>query len=504
MKPSAIRRCQGHRNFREARVREFFEYNTLHSPRHFNIRFRHTMPNSLVQYFRCPQRFDLLAWRDEPTGESGYFRFGNDSTCFGSYHAQRPSAFPAGALHDALDEVVIEDGKVHLPFSPSQVLEHLQRESYVGEWREGPLSILSQIYYFLRPALTVPVRRHLQRLYLSNWKELSFPSWPVDCSVNNLMEHLLLLSLRASGEKCVPFIWFWPNASSSCAIMTHDVENQEGYDYCSTLMDVDDTFGIKASFQVIPEERYMVLPRLLEEIRGRGFEICVHDLNHDGHLYKNREQFLQRAVKINAYGKQFGAEGFRAAVLYRKQIWYDALEFSFDMSVPNVAHLDPQRGGCCTVMPYFLNGILEIPVTTVQDYSLWNILHDYSISLWKRQTKIIMEKHGCMSFIVHPDYVKHPRQLLIYRELLAHLDRLRRDSDVWIATPGEVNRWWRQRAAMHLVEKGGSWLIEGEGSERASIGYAKEAEGRLVLSLDHPSLPQSGITSGTAHATTRA
>ena len=69
-------------------------------------------------------------------------------------------------------------------------------------------------------------------------------------------------------------------------------------------------------------------------------------------------------------------------------MWYDDLKFSYDMSVPNVAHLDPQRGGCCTVMPYFLGDILEIPVTTVQDYTLFSILDDYSIDLWKRQIEI--------------------------------------------------------------------------------------------------------------------
>ena len=37
--------------------------------------------------------------------------------------------------------------------------------------------------------------------------------------------------------------------------------------------------------------------------------------------------------------------------MYRNQDWYDVFEFSYDMSVPNVAHLDPMRGGCCTVMP---------------------------------------------------------------------------------------------------------------------------------------------------------
>ena len=294
----------------------------------------------------------------------------------------------------------------------------------------------------------------------------------------------MLLALKASGASRIPFIWFWPDAKSSCAIMTHDVETRFGRDFCHALMEIDDSFGVKASFQIIPEDRYLVEPVFLQSIRERGFEIVVHDLNHDGHLYRDRDQFLERAVKINSYGKEFGADGFRAAVLYRKQLWYDALNFAYDMSVPNVAHLDPQRGGCCTVMPYFLGGILEIPVTTVQDYTLYNILHDYSISIWKQQTAIIMEKHGCMSFIVHPDYLQQPRQLSVYKELLTYLDRLRQDNNVWITTPREVNRWWRQRAAMTLAEGSDGWHILGTGAERARIAWASEVDGNLVLSLD--------------------
>ena len=388
------------------------------------------MPESinsgLMRYYRCPSAYERFGVKGALPSTSGYFCFGSTSICYGSYHRQKPSFRSLESLQDALPEVSIENGMVFLPFNPAQVISNLSREAYVDEWRSGPMSALSRLYYWLRPALPVNVRRHLQMLYLKNWKRLSFPSWPVDCSVDNLMARLMLLSIRASGANRIPFIWFWPRGSSSCAIMTHDVETRAGFDYCPAMMDVDDSFGIKASFQIIPEERYQTRPEFLEEIRWRGFEICVHDLNHDGHLYKNRDQFLERAAKINAYGKEFGAEGFRAAVLYRKQVWYDALKFSYDMSVPNVAHLDPQRGGCCTVMPYFLNEILEIPVTTVQDYSLFNILRDYSISLWKQQTKIVMEKHGCMSFIVHPDYVQHPRQLSVYKELLAYLNQLRR------------------------------------------------------------------------------
>ncbi len=453
----------------------------------FSGGYCHVMPGCLVQYFRCPEEFDHIMWPEENSAPAGYFRFGEDATCFGNYRKQRPDPSPAEALHDALAEVVVENGKVSLPFSPENVVENLYRETYAGEWRKGALSILTQIYYFLRPVLPVYVRRQLQMLHLGNWNKLPFPSWPADCSVDNLMQRLMLLSLRASGENRIPFIWFWPDSHSSCAIMTHDVETQKGYEDCVALMDIDDSFGIKASFQIIPEERYDVRASLLKEIHRRGFEVCVHDLNHDGHLYKNREQFLKRAARINAYGREFGAEGFRAAVLYRKQLWYDALDFSYDMSVPNVAHLDPQRGGCCTVMPYFLNDILEIPVTTIQDYSLYNIVKDYSITLWKQQAEIIMEKHGCMSFIVHPDYIAQPRALGVFKELLAHLDRLRSENSVWITIPREVNRWWRERAAMRLVKTPKGWRVEGEGCERARVGYAIEQDGRLVLRLDDSS-----------------
>jgi hypothetical protein len=453
------------------------------------------MASCLVQYFRCPEEFDRIVWHEDHFAPAGYFRFGQDATCFGRYQMQQPVVAPAGGLHDALGEVVIKDGKAHLPFSPTNVVESLHHEAYVGQWRQGALSILTQIYYFLRPVLPVSVRRHLQLLHLGDWKKLPFPTWPIDCSVDNLMRRLMLLSLRASAEDSIPFIWFWPDTSSSCAIMTHDVETQAGYELCPSLMEVDESFGIKASFQIIPEERYHVRPGLLEEIRRRGFEICVHDLNHDGHLYKNREQFLKRAARINAYGKEFCATGFRAAVLYRKQLWYDALDFSYDMSIPNVAHLDPQRGGCCTVMPYFLSGILEIPVTTIQDYSLYHILKDYSISLWQQQTKIIMGKHGCMTFIVHPDYVMQPRALAVYKQLLAHLDRLRMEENVWITTPSEVNRWWRQRAAMRIVKAANGWCIEGDGSERARLAYAREQDGCFVLSLDDSSPRRSAAES---------
>ncbi len=237
-------------------------------------------------------------------------------------------------------------------------------------------------------------------------------------------------------------------------------------------MDINKRYGIKGCFQVVPEERYAVSPSFLDSIRSRGHEINVHDLNHDGNLFISRKEFLRRAREINRYGREFGARGFRAAVLYRRVEWLNDLEFSYDMSIPNVAHLDPQRGGCCTVMPFFIGDILEIPVTTVQDYTLFNILSDYSLALWKRQIEEITQGHGLASFIVHPDYLIEPRARSTYEDLLKYLSELRDLQDVWLALPGEIDNWWRSRARMHLVERAGEWHIEGDGHERARIAYA--------------------------------
>lgn len=444
---------------------------------------REAIEECLAGYFGCPGEFINLSAREQSSVASGYFTFGDGIVCFGRCTDFTPAAGAGEALPDANSGAVVRRGGVTLPFDAAEVADNLRREIYTEEWRSGS-SLIAQLYYLMRPLLPVAVRKHLQKHHLRNWEKIAFPHWPVDTSVDDLMERLLLLSLRSGSAERIPFIWFWPEGKSSCAIMTHDVEQAAGRDFCAQLMDLDGSYGIKASYQVVPEERYTVTPEFLQMVRDRGCEVLVHDLNHDGHLYKNREQFEQRAKKINAYLKEYGAEGFRAGVLYRKQLWFDALDCAYDMSVPNVAHLDPQRGGCCTVMPYFIGDILEIPVTTIQDYSLFHILNDYSTALWTVQTSILLGKHGLMSFIVHPDYVMRPRERAVYEELLQHLSRLREEHDVWLPTPGEVNRWWRERAAMRLVRGRYGWRVEGPGSERARIAWASEEAGRLQFTVE--------------------
>ena len=448
------------------------------------------MIQTFLDYYRLPLEslgaVSLTA--GFPSGESGYFQFGAGNTCYGRCRSGVSPDIVGAAKFDALPEVRREQNALSLPFDFSEVVENLRQERY-RQKGTGGLEVFASsepvrmLYYLVRKGLPFPIRRRLQKIYFSDWTKLKFPAWPVDFTVDHLHQELMRLLLQSAGIQKLPFIWFWPDGAPNALIMTHDVETSAGRDFTFNLMDLDDCYGIKASYQVIPEKRYQVSDEYVSGIRKRGCEFNIHDLNHDGHLYRERNEFERRAAGINAYAERYQARGFRAGAMYRRQDWFDVFRFSYDMSVPNVAHLEPLRGGCCTVMPYFIGKILELPLTTVQDYSLFQILDDYSIDLWKLQLNLIKEENGLMSLLSHPDYLIEGRARKVYESLLDYLRQFIAANRIWAALPGDVECWWRQRNEMKLTPKGEGWEIVGQGSERARLAYASIESDKLIYRL---------------------
>jgi len=442
------------------------------------------LSRAVQERYLCPQEFFSWKLLGPLSHSKGYFSVGDKAIAYGHSCAGELALRPDACLHDLLTQVVVAGGDLKLPFDPSEIIENARLERYSNSSTIKLQAYLKKVYYVVRPFMNVAVRSVIQRFRARGWEKAVFPRWPVDTTVEDLCEKLLLLSMTSKNVKEVPFIWFWPNGASSCICMTHDVETESGRAFCCALMDLNDSFGVKSSFQVIPEERYEVTPEFLQSIRSRGFEVAVHDLNHDGRLYDQHEKFLRRAQKINQYAAQWQAGGFRAGALYRNPDWFDSLNFSYEMSTPNVGHLDPQSGGCCTVMPYFIGDMLEIPVTMIQDYMLFHLFNQRSIDQWKTQSELILKRNGMMTFIVHPDYILEEETRSVYSALLAYLRELKRSSGAWIALPREIDNWWRARSKMQLVRNGESWRIEGEGAERAILAYARNENGTLRYELE--------------------
>jgi hypothetical protein len=127
-------------------------------------------------------------------------------------------------------------------------------------------------------------------------------------------------------------------------------------------------------------------------------------------------------------------------------------------------------------MPYSLPGgtvgMTELPVTMIEDYTLFHVLKDYSTTLWEQQMRIILDGNGLMNFIVHPDYVTTGRAQDTFKRLLEKVNSLRFGSGVWVPLPRAVDQWWRERNQMRVARHGNDWKVEGPGSERATVAFA--------------------------------
>jgi len=434
------------------------------------------MKGSFALYFECADTFPEIVCERLLSEDRGYFAFGRDVLCFGCSRGLTSSS-PRSVAYDARSDVVVDASRLRLPFDLDEVVSNFRLETYANSSVPAARRVIQKTtrraYYTVRAVIPDGLRRKFQRLYLNDWQDLSFPHWPVDTTVDDLMWEILKLPLASGVSTEVPFIWFWPRGATGCVIVTHDVETQTGVASVPNIMDTDDSFGIPASFQIVPEERYSVTPEFLSQIQSRGFEVNVQDLNHDGKLFEDERTFRSRARRINVHRQAFGARGFRSAILYRNQKWLELLDFDYDMSVPNVAHLDPQRGGCCSVMPYFVADMVELPVTMTQDYSLFYFLGRCDMGLWQQQWNLVLRRNGLISFIIHPDYLQEDKQWRLYKDLLQMIIELKKERNLWMAYPHEVSTWWRQRSQMKLSKEGGKWRVCGEGSDRAAVAIAR-------------------------------
>src|SRR5689334_16350832 len=163
---------------------------------------------SVEQYYRhAPIACGFQAPRKSESTQ-GFFRFGDDVICYGQSPDSPVSPSVKGHLADSLNHVQTLDSSIILPFDVDQVADNLRYERYEGvsgwqKWIQA--SPLRDVYYGLRPLLSVPIRKHLQKLYLRDWTTIPFPNWPVDRSVDLLFEKLIVLAMRFSGITRLPF-----------------------------------------------------------------------------------------------------------------------------------------------------------------------------------------------------------------------------------------------------------------------------------------------------------
>jgi peptidoglycan/xylan/chitin deacetylase (PgdA/CDA1 family) len=337
--------------------------------------------------------------------------------------------------------VTTADGLVHLPFDPEEAYDNYVRERWVAlvnarRLRPGQLDAFYRIKRFIPRRVQIAARRALIR----RQGVPEFPSWPVDTSVVRLLR-LYARTLDAQGDD-LPFAWFWPEGATAAVTLSHDVETAEGLRLAVSVADVEEELGFRSSFNV--GAWYDLDAGVLRELRDRGFELGCHALTHDRALFESRAAFEERLPELTRFAQELGAVGFRSPATHRVHDWLDELPFEYDGTVPHSDPYEPQPGGCCSLWPFFLGDVVELPYTLPQDYTLFTLLRG-GPTLWIDAARRIEDEHGLVHCISHPDpgYLGDAEKLARYRELLEAL----RERPLWRALPRDVAAWWRRRDA---------------------------------------------------------
>ena len=297
---------------------------------------------------------------------------------------------------------------------------------------------IKDIYYRLKPIvprwLQILLRRKIVLLKVSRFSDV----WPIDKKANKLPEGF-------PG---------WPGNKRFALVLTHDVETPMGQEKCIRVADLEKGLGFWSSFNFVVKE-YDVSSELVEHLRHEGFEVGVHGLRHNGNIFRSRKIFQKQAVQINLALREWGAVGFRSPHMYHNLDWLHDLNIEYDASTFDSDPFEPQPYGVRTIFPFLVpgranqRGYVELPYTLPQDFTLFVLMKEKDIQMWKEKLDWIAEHRGMALIITHPDYMNFDDgktkageyQATYYAQFLEYI-RNRYESHYWNVLPKDMARFW--------------------------------------------------------------
>lgn len=316
--------------------------------------------------------------------------------------------------------------------------------------------LLRRIYYSLKPHLPWRLRMAMRRMLARRLRRSTADIWPIDTAASKQPEG-----------------WpGWPGGKKFAVVLTHDVEGPDGLVRCRELAERERELGFRSSFNFIPEGSYKLEPDLREWLTRNGFEVGVHDLEHDGRLFSSQEEFSRKAERINHYLHDWDAKGFRAGFMLRNLDWLHQLDIDYDCSTFDTDPFEPQPDSAGTIFPFWIRapgvsssgkvrGYVELPYTLPQDSTLYLLHQEGSNSIWRDKLEWVAGHGGMVLLNVHPDYLHFrgqgpaPQHTVLehYLDLLRFL-QARFPGAYWHALPHQVAafvRNWRQGELTHAT-----------------------------------------------------
>lgn len=300
----------------------------------------------------------------------------------------------------------------------------------------------TRIYYQLKPLIPRRLQLLLRGILVRRKREQCRDTWPID---------------ESAGKP--PAGWSgWPDGKKFALVLTHDVDTAKGHDKCRHLMKLEKDLGFRSCFNFVPR-RYVVSPTLRKRLVNDEFEVGVHGLYHDGKYFSSREVFRARAKEINKYLASWGSVGYRSPSMLHNLDWIRDLNIEYDSSTFDTDPFEPQSDGTRTIFPFIVGNSLsktsyvEIPYTIPQDFTLFCLMKEKNIDIWKRKLDWIVKKGGIALVNTHPDYMsfnqapigleEYPAEY--YRDFLNHVKSCY-EGQYWHCLPREAAGYYKQHS----------------------------------------------------------
>lgn len=368
------------------------------------------------------------------------------------------------------------------PLSPSAStvgvplpVEHLF-EGYLGT---GHRSGVFEAYYRLKPAIPRRIQLAMRRAYSRRQAARAFPAWPIEPLLLDRRDDQLRRRLQGGDADRLPCVSFWPDRHRFACVLTHDVEGTKGLQNIERVLEVEQRHGFVSSWNFVADW-YPIPAGTFDRVRAAGCEIGLHGIKHDGRMFESRERFEHDLRKMRVCLEDWEAVGFRSPATHRNADWMPELGCSYDSSFPDTDPFEPQPGGCCSIFPFMMGNVVELPITLVQDHTLMEILRRDDIDLWTQKTTWIAENHGLVNLITHPDYLVEQSCLDMYERFLEFLGR---QPGMWRTLPRNVAEWWRSRESMSVEVRGSEIRIAGDPTGRASVAWVYDHAGEIEFHL---------------------
>ncbi len=335
------------------------------------------------------------------------------------------------------------NGDLHVPPEPATI-----SSGDVAELRERcaftdrpPLSARMPVSYQRVPAWTRAIAGSLvgrwNRHRVDRWA--AFPGWPIDLSADVLED---LRDVEPSS---------FVSRGRAPVALTHDVDSAEGLtNLVADFLPLEEAVGARSTSYVVPCA-WPLDHGLVAEMVARGHEVGVHGYDHSNLTpFASDHERRRRLDAGRSFAERYGVTGYRAPSLLRTRALLRDLgaRYQYDSSIPTAGGLFPvPNNGCATARPFFVEQIVELPVTLPRDGSLRFLGHspDEIAQMWIECADLIARAGGVVVLLTHGErrFSGRAGMLDAYRRFLEHLrDRTDRFT---FCSPAAVTKAFREQ-----------------------------------------------------------